>query len=40
LDAIKTAAATIEGGGKKGKGATGKSTFKFQAILFDKIFIL
>ncbi len=28
FDAIKAAAAAIEGGGKKGKGATGKSIFK------------
>jgi hypothetical protein len=25
---MKAAAATVEGGGKKGKGATGKSIFK------------
>ncbi len=27
LDSIKAAAAAVEGGGKKGKGATGKSIF-------------
>ncbi len=38
LDSIKAAAAAVEGGGKKGKGATGKSIFRFSSIVCKQNF--
>ena len=43
LDTVKAAAAAIEGGGKKGKGATGKSMIElfYNSMIFErKIFLL